>query len=324
DQLQASVDDDDSGAVSLAAVAEAPGSGPDRPVTVPFSAESDLQEAEPGTELPPLPEPELPLVEGTIPLPASVQVDLTVDDDPSEDEVIEGGLGPNTGRFRVDGEEVAAEAVLLDVTGPMPTGGGQAAHDDDDDDDDDDSPIVDQTTMFMTTPKVNPDVVPTLVEPPPYVRPAMDGPQQVESVFGFPHEEGEGTSDPAPLDAHLDGSVRGPTAVPIERQESPPQVAKPKGSLEFMSGTDRGKRIEVGDQIAVGQSRQCGVSIPSDLRLSPIHCRLERSRDGFVLTDEGSANGTVVNGQRVSRFPLHGGEVIMVGRTVLRFRLERA
>ncbi|MEQ1506121.1 MAG: FHA domain-containing protein, partial [Myxococcota bacterium] len=97
-----------------------------------------------------------------------------------------------------------------------------------------------------------------------------------------------------------------------------------RASLEFMSGPDRGKRITVGETVTVGQSRSCEISIPSDVRLSPVHCKIARTRDGFVVTDEGSANGTVVNGARITRFALHGGEVIVIGRTVLRFRVEGA
>ena len=56
-------------------------------------------------------------------------------------------------------------------------------------------------------------------------------------------------------------------------------------------------------------------------RLSAVHCRVRRIGDGFHLSDEGSQTGTVVNGQRVTEVGLSGGEIIMVGRTVLRFRM---
>jgi pSer/pThr/pTyr-binding forkhead associated (FHA) protein len=89
-----------------------------------------------------------------------------------------------------------------------------------------------------------------------------------------------------------------------------------------MSGPDRGKRVPVGDRLTVGQGPQCGMAIPGDTRLSPLHCTVERTDTGFLLVDSGSANGTVVNGQRISEIDLSGGEVIMVGRTVLRFQVE--
>ncbi len=91
--------------------------------------------------------------------------------------------------------------------------------------------------------------------------------------------------------------------------------------LEYMSGADRGQQVAVSNVLTVGQSKHCGMSIPSDTRLSPVHCKVERTLGGYKLVDEGSANGTVVNGARITEIDLHGGEVIMVGRTVLRFRI---
>ena len=97
------------------------------------------------------------------------------------------------------------------------------------------------------------------------------------------------------------------------------------GFLEFLSGSERGQAVEVVGQLTVGQSRHCGLSIPGDSRLSPTHCMVERNPEGtWILRDDGSANGTVVNSKRVTEVELTGGEVIMVGRTVLRFRVEGA
>ena len=69
-----------------------------------------------------------------------------------------------------------------------------------------------------------------------------------------------------------------------------------------------------------------GRSIENDLRLNSAlvsrrHCRLSVQDGEIWLEDLGSANGTVVNGARITEVPLSGGEVIMVGRTVLRFRI---
>jgi pSer/pThr/pTyr-binding forkhead associated (FHA) protein len=91
-----------------------------------------------------------------------------------------------------------------------------------------------------------------------------------------------------------------------------------------MSGAERGRRIPVLAELTVGRSETCGVSIPGDTRLSPVHCRVKREGGRFRLVDEGSATGTVVNGQRVTDLALAGNEVIMVGRTVLRFKLGDA
>ncbi|MCB9683930.1 MAG: FHA domain-containing protein [Alphaproteobacteria bacterium] len=161
------------------------------------------------------------------------------------------------------------------------------------------------------------------------------------STFGFPEEVADDDVDslrtvPRPLPA----GVTGTTVVPLERElgpsggesapPAPPRTrddddllpsAGPSGYLEFMSGPERGRRVPVADEITVGQSPMCGVSIAGDARLSAVHCRVRRLGEGFHLSDEGSQTGTVVNGQRVTEVGLTGGEVIMVGRTVLRFRM---
>ncbi|MEN0063611.1 MAG: FHA domain-containing protein [Myxococcota bacterium] len=121
---------------------------------------------------------------------------------------------------------------------------------------------------------------------------------------------------------------------PLHTPASPPPIpSQPPGDadgeavtdpawLEFMSGPDRGVSVPIGNQLTVGQSELCGMSVPTDTRLSPTHCIVQRTARGFVLRDAGSTTGTVVNGQRVQETVLGGGETIMVGRTVLRFRIE--
>ncbi|MCA9492117.1 MAG: FHA domain-containing protein [Myxococcales bacterium] len=163
-------------------------------------------------------------------------------------------------------------------------------------------------------------------------------------TFGFPEEVAD--DDVSSLRSELKplpAGVTGTTVVPLERElgpsggesapPAPPRLDDesespmsaplrgPPGYLEFMSGQERGRRVPVAEEITVGQSPLCGVSIAGDARLSAVHCRVRRIGDGFHLSDEGSQTGTVVNGQRVTEVGLSGGEIIMVGRTVLRFRM---
>ncbi len=102
------------------------------------------------------------------------------------------------------------------------------------------------------------------------------------------------------------------------------EVVSDPAWLEFMSGPDRGVSVAIENQLTVGQSELCGMSVPTDARLSPTHCIVQRTARGFVLRDAGSTTGTVVNGQRVQEIVLTGGETIMVGRTVIRFRFEQS
>ena len=62
----------------------------------------------------------------------------------------------------------------------------------------------------------------------------------------------------------------------------------------------------------------------SDQWLSGVHAHLERDGDRFVLRDDGSTNGTFVDGEPVNRRPLRDGDVIEAGHTLLLFRAAAA
>ena len=57
----------------------------------------------------------------------------------------------------------------------------------------------------------------------------------------------------------------------------------------------------------------------SDEQVSRQHAQIRCEPEGFVIYDLNSKNGTYVNGQRVSRCPLHDGDEIRVGDTLLIF-----
>jgi len=70
-----------------------------------------------------------------------------------------------------------------------------------------------------------------------------------------------------------------------------------------------------------------GRGLAADLRLDDIsvsrrHAVLVRRSSGHRILDDRSFNGTFVNGQRVEQFDLRNGDVIVLGRVVLRY-LER-
>ncbi|HET6202141.1 MAG TPA: sigma 54-interacting transcriptional regulator [Planctomycetota bacterium] len=70
--------------------------------------------------------------------------------------------------------------------------------------------------------------------------------------------------------------------------------------------------------ITVGRALGNDVRL-KDPRASRRHCRIEGIADGFVLVDEGSQNGTLVNGAAVARVSLAPGDVIQVGKTRIFF-----
>lgn len=85
---------------------------------------------------------------------------------------------------------------------------------------------------------------------------------------------------------------------------------------------DKGKELgtrRLDGPLTIGRSPDCDVSL-HDILLSRHHCRLERTREGWVLSDLGSKNGTVIDGRPVTRHALRPGEVIRIGRVNVTFR----
>ncbi|MBO45276.1 MAG: hypothetical protein CMJ96_00095 [Planctomycetes bacterium] len=67
-----------------------------------------------------------------------------------------------------------------------------------------------------------------------------------------------------------------------------------------------------GELIRVGRSRRCDVTV-RDPSISRTHCSMEMRDGGVVLLDEGSANGTWVDGQRTECCRLLPGRSFDIG-----------
>lgn len=68
-----------------------------------------------------------------------------------------------------------------------------------------------------------------------------------------------------------------------------------------------------------GGRRRLALTLPGST-LSSLHARLVRSDDRWSLVDAQSKNGTLRNGERISRVALRDGDFIQIGPVVLRFR----
>jgi putative serine protease PepD len=90
--------------------------------------------------------------------------------------------------------------------------------------------------------------------------------------------------------------------------------------LEFRSGADTGKRVQVqGQRFTVGREGAVNLVV-NDAKVSRNHAYFQDLGNGsFALYDQGSSNGTFVNGQRVNQtgVSLSGNEQIQFGDTVL-------
>ncbi len=76
-----------------------------------------------------------------------------------------------------------------------------------------------------------------------------------------------------------------------------------------------------GERLTVGQHPSADLVLASDRSVSRLHAVLERYPTGWAIRDMQSANGTFVNGRRLSgERPLWPGDEMQVGRTRLVFR----
>jgi pSer/pThr/pTyr-binding forkhead associated (FHA) protein len=105
-----------------------------------------------------------------------------------------------------------------------------------------------------------------------------------------------------------------------------PSGPGPQGSLGVVrveEGKEPGRVYEVRkDELSIGRSRESDIFL-EDLAVSRLHAKIVTLGNGtYALKDEGSANGTKVNGQLVNKYqtyPLQEGDKIQLGQTVLVF-----
>ena len=66
------------------------------------------------------------------------------------------------------------------------------------------------------------------------------------------------------------------------------------------------------NQIVIGHNADVQLDLDSD-EISPLHCIIEERDSGYYLTDLGSANGTLLNGEKILDEKLESGSRFDVG-----------
>lgn len=90
--------------------------------------------------------------------------------------------------------------------------------------------------------------------------------------------------------------------------------------LEQVAGTGKGRAFELsGSRVSIGRSENNSIVIAHE-SVSRTHAFIELGPDGsYVIIDNGSKNGVVVNGSKVDAIPLRDGDVIQLGAFGFRF-----
>ncbi len=133
-----------------------------------------------------------------------------------------------------------------------------------------------------------------------------------------------------------------PEAVPAAAPEvpalDPEQVGPPPGSpvtsapaasaappsgprLVGVAGTYAGSVFSITADVAIiGREATCDIPLPLDSTSSRRHARITKAGEVVTIHDEGSSNGTMVNGQKIVEHQLGSGDDVQIGST--RFRFE--
>jgi len=93
--------------------------------------------------------------------------------------------------------------------------------------------------------------------------------------------------------------------------------------LVFHDGAGKRHAVDLDEESAttIGRLEENDVALAWDTKVSRRHAELHRLPEGWALVDEGSSNGSCVNGEPISgRHPLRDGDVLRIGDTVILFR----
>ena len=94
-------------------------------------------------------------------------------------------------------------------------------------------------------------------------------------------------------------------------------------TIRVLEGEGKGKVFKmVGKNLfTIGRSTKADLRL-KDGKVSRIHCHLERVGEHFVIKDNDSANGTIVNGDIVKKTILKDGDYIRLGFSIILFKMS--
>jgi hypothetical protein len=116
-----------------------------------------------------------------------------------------------------------------------------------------------------------------------------------------------------------------PTAPPVRQPLPPAPVVDGRlPVLELLGGRNNNHFLPIAtDNVTLGRDRQAVDIVFNDHSVSRLHARIRQRDNGYWLYDEGSADGTELNYERLGLAPrgLNDGDRIHLGRVQLCFRL---
>ncbi len=101
----------------------------------------------------------------------------------------------------------------------------------------------------------------------------------------------------------------------------PEQVASGTGSAVFFAveGPYSGHTFRVSPPAVIGRDGSCDIGLANDNFVSTKHAQVTKERRHLIVTDLGSRNGTLVNGDPVTgEMRITKGDIIQIGKTALK------
>jgi hypothetical protein len=99
-----------------------------------------------------------------------------------------------------------------------------------------------------------------------------------------------------------------------------PAASARAARLVALAGPKAGSAWPIGSAVSIGRDPSQDIAIIEDTALSRRHARIQAEEGIMVVVDQGSSNGTYVNGQKVMRHVLKSGDELVMGGS--RFRFE--
>jgi hypothetical protein len=104
----------------------------------------------------------------------------------------------------------------------------------------------------------------------------------------------------------------------VRRQAMPTRLTKPGRYIEIQGAGDPLLIALEGEVTHIGRGLAADLHLDED-SVSRRHAVLIHRRSGSRILDDRSSNGTIVNGRQVTQADLHNGDVLVLGRVVLRY-----
>ncbi len=103
-----------------------------------------------------------------------------------------------------------------------------------------------------------------------------------------------------------------------EMERQPSEVAR----LRVLKGIDRGTVFILSDSsFILGRGDDAQVRV-ADLKTSRVHARLDFTKEGWLLSDLGSANGIFFQGEYVRKCAIKSGDHFTIGETIFEFLIS--